>query len=690
MDPDYVAALLEALFSRPPIGLQVLDTELRIVRFNTSAPAARGISASEAQGRTWREEGFVAADVEQMLRRVLATGEPVSDYRYEGPLPRGPGDDIRAMSVSAFRLQAGDGRVLGVALTVVDVTKRHRAEGRLELLHRATGRIGTTLDVFRTAQELADVAAPGLADVAAVDVLDSVLYGEAPAAGPLLSEVTVRRAGLAPEPVWGAITAGEVRVMRYGTPYARALADLRPRLVQKLDLDETLRTSDSAYAHTLREAGAHSLMAVPLVARGVVSGMAAFFRTEGSPPFAEADLAVATDLVARAAVSVDNARRYTREQTVARLTQRTLVPTRLPVNLAVESAFTYLPVTPSGVWYDVILLSGARVALVAGEVSGHGMRAVTVMGRLRTAVMAFASMDLEPDELLERLHNVTEQLSGDHPPAPYESRSPASDGPPDDDGPELTATCLYVVYDPSDGSCELSRAGHPPPIVALPDGTVRIVESPDGSALGRGLPSYTATRLTLPEGSILALHNVGLLQRDPETVLACHRDALSRPAGTLQDTSDALAASLLPELPADDALLLLARTRVLGPDNLASWVLPGDPRSSAEARRLVTGRLTEWDLDDLAFTTALVASELVTNAIRYAEGPIELRLIRGGALICEVADSSGSAPHLRHALDDDEGGRGLYLVAQLTQGWGTRRAGRGKTIWAEQPIPSDG
>ncbi|WP_326651771.1 MULTISPECIES: SpoIIE family protein phosphatase [unclassified Streptomyces] len=676
MHPDYAAALLRALFTQPPVGLYVLDPDLRIVRFNAAAPGAQRFSESEAVGHTLRDLGFVVDEVDRMLRGVLATGEPVSDFRYEGRLPRGP-DGVRVLTVSAFRLLSADGRTLGVAATVVDITEQHRAQRRLELLYRAGGHIGTTLDVFRTAQELADIAAPGVADVVAVDVLDSVLHGEAPAPGPLLNPVTLRRAGFraaAPEAVRTSYEVGDVRVMRYGSPYAQSLTDLRPRLIRTLGADERWPTGDPAAAQILRDAGAHSLMAVPVAARGVVLGIAAFFRTEGSPPFEEADLSVAADLVARAAVCIDNARRYTREHTLARLTQRSLVPARLPTHTAVETAYTYLPVASSGAWYDVIPLSGARVALVAGDVSGRGMGAVTTMGRLRTAVTAFAAMDLPPDELLQRLHSLTEELSYDHPPGQ------------DDHKPPLTATCLYTVYDPTERSCVFSSAGHPPPILGIPDGTVRIVGSPTGPVLGRGASSYTITRVDVPEGSILALRNAGLIQGTTESRLPLYREVLGRRTGTLQDTCDALAAALLPEPPDDDALLLLARTRSLGPQKLASWTLANAPESAAEARRLVSGRLAEWGLTDLDFTTGLIASELVTNAVRYSEGPIGLRLIRDAVLTCEVEDFSNASPHLRHAEDDDEGGRGLYLVAQFSQAWGARRTGRGKTIWTEQTL----
>ncbi|MFC5805196.1 SpoIIE family protein phosphatase [Streptomyces formicae] len=680
MDPDFSAALLEALFTEPPIGLHVLDRDLRIVEFNAGGPGVRGIGVDEASdrvGRTGRELGILDDEAERMLRGVLETGVPVVDHRHRGRLPQ-TGDDERVLSVSAFRIQGAEGRPLGLGVTAVDITERDRAERRLDLLYRAGETIGTTLDVFRTAQELADAATPEPADVAAVDVLDSVLHGEAPAPGPLLDQVTVRRAGFRATgecAVRDAYVCGDVRVMRFGTPYAQAVADLRPRLVRSLGQEGAWTARDPAWAEVLREAGAHSLIAVPLTARGVVLGMAAFYRTKGSRPFEDEDLELARDLAARAAVCVDNARRYTREHTLARLTQRALVPARLPAHTAVETAYTYLPVASSGVWYDVLPLSGARIALVAGDVSGRGMQAVTTMARLRTAVSAFAAMELQPDELLERLHDVTGQLAQEYPPGE------------DPDEPPMTAACLYVVYDPATRRCVLARAGHPPPVLALPDGGVEAVDCPDGPSLGRGISAYTASELDLPEGSILALQNAGLLRGTADSRLPLYREALGEPSGQLQDKCDTLVSALLPEEPADDALLLLARTRALGPAQLGSWSLPNEPESAAAARRLVGGRLAEWDLGELGFSTRLIASELVTNAVRYSDGPIGLRLIRDTVLTCEVSDTSAAAPHLRHADFDDEGGRGLDLVAHYTRNWGTRRTPAGKTIWTEQALP---
>ncbi|MFD7613993.1 SpoIIE family protein phosphatase [Streptomyces sp. NPDC059828] len=680
MDPDFDEAVLDALFTQPPIGLHVMDRELRVVRFNSAAPGVRGLEARRLLGSTWRELGLIDAETEQRVRRVLDTGEPIKDLRYRGRLP-GTGD-VRLLSITAFRIHDRDGNPLGVAATTVDITERDNAERRLDLLYRAGAAIGSTLDVFRTAQELTDVAAPELADAAAVDVLDSVLHGEAPAPGPLTEPITVRRAGIrcaGPLAQQNPIRVGDVRVMPYGTPFAGALSDLQPRLIRELEADDTRLARDPRWAELLREAGAHSLMAVPLTARGVVLGMAAFYRLRGSDPFDEADLELATDLVARAAVCVDNARRFTREHTLARLTQRTLVPARLPAHTALETAYAYLPVASGGAWYDVLPLSGTRVALVAGDVSGRGMRAVTTMGRLRTAVGALAAMDLQPDALLARLDDLTVRLGSEL-------------QPPGHDEPFLTASCVYAVYDPATGLCAVARAGHPPPVLVPPDGQLRVIDCPDGSVLGRGVGEYTAATVQLSEGSVLVLQNQGILPGTPDresadSRLAHYRSVLSRPDAPLQELCDRLLAALLPDSPQDDALVLMARTSVLGSDRIGSWSLPNEPASAAAARRLVSGLLGAWGLGELGFSTELIATELVTNAVRYSSGAIELRLIRDAALICEVSDTSTAAPHLRHAEDDDEGGRGLDMVAHISRRWGTRLTGGGKTIWTEQRLP---
>ncbi|MFF0199852.1 SpoIIE family protein phosphatase [Streptomyces sp. NPDC005017] len=648
------ADLFDVLTAESLGDVHVLDRELAVVR-SASSPARLGLALS-------------VPEVRKALRTALATGAPVRGLRCA----------VRhaTLSVSAFPLRGPDGGVLGLAATVTDLTVRGRAEHRVGLLEQASAVIGSSLDVFRTAAELADIAVPAFADAIAVDVLDSVLHGEAPAPGPLLDAVTVRRAAFAAMPgadVAGVHAIGGVRLMRRATPYADALADLTPRLVNDLTGlgQEEWLGRDPKRAELFRRNSAHAMLVLPLTARGVVLGLAVLYRAGESEPFDDMDVDMGKVLAGRAALCLDNARLYTRERTLARIAQRDLVPARVPHSRAVETAHTYLPVAAGGTWFDVIPLSGARVALVSGDVQGSGLRAATAMGQLRTAVHAFAAMDLEPAELLTRLHELTARLAMEQ-----------QRGGPEN---ELAAGCLYVVHDPVELRCEAAAAAHPAPVVAVPGAPPYSLDVDQGPQLGSGTASYRTTSVAMPADSLLALFNRGLVPGgDPaelESRLAGLRD---RP---LRQLCDAVVGALLPHGPEDDALLLLARTRALGPDSTVSWTLPGDPRSASRARRLVAGRLAEWGLDgEVAVAAELIVSELVTNAVRYASGPLDLRLIRDNALICEVTDTNSASPHLRLADENDEGGRGMYLVGRFADRWGTRALARGKTIWAEQRL----
>jgi anti-sigma regulatory factor (Ser/Thr protein kinase) len=194
---------------------------------------------------------------------------------------------------------------------------------------------------------------------------------------------------------------------------------------------------------------------------------------------------------------------------------------------------------------------------------------------------------------------------------------------------------------------------------------------------------------------LLALFTDGLVEhrdRDIDVGLEMLRGALAGHPGRSPDqTCQAVLETLLPERPSDDVALLIARTGLLGPDRIADWEVPRDPAAVSRTRADATRQLEAWGLEEAAFTTELVVSELVTNAIRYGTGPVRLRLLHDrNSLICEVADGSSTSPHLRRAAATDEGGRGLFLVAQFAGRWGTRYTSRGKVIWTEQPLHGPG
>ncbi|TQJ86484.1 SpoIIE family protein phosphatase [Streptomyces sp. SLBN-31] len=692
---DMSRTVLEQMVTGSPVGIAIVDSDLRCVWSNAALEQFGGGSAARRLGRRLAEiqPGIDSESIETQMRHVLETGRPVVGYEHVGHVRSAPHRETAHM-MSFTRLEDEHGHPMGVYYTVVDITDKHRARRRLALLDRAGEQIGRTLDITRTAQELADVAVEGFVDYVCVDLLESVLRGAEPATGPPVDtdRVPLRRAGHqsvnagVPEAV---VEIGEVATYLAGSPPIRCLTTGRSWREERLDplAKEWATDIPGGREATFLELGLHSVMIVPVRARGVTLGVTTFFRRGRQEPFDADDLALAEDLVSRAAVCVDNARRYTRERNAALALQRSLLPHRLPEQDAVEVAACYRPADEltglGGDWYDLIPLSGARVALVVGEVPGHGIDAAAAMGRLRTAVRTLAALDLPPAEVLAHLDDQVARTAREEGVAP---------DAPDGVGIQVAGSgCLYVVYDPVDGQCTMAAAGHPAPAVVLPDGSVAFVDLPQGSTLGSGGPPFEAVELVLAEGSTLALHTDGLLARDGvEWSLDGDRDrlrrALERAAPSLDLRCRTVVDALMPARPHDDVALLMARTLLLGADQVADWDLPTDPAVVAEARKEAARQLTEWGLEDLVFTTELVVSELVTNAIRHAQGPIRLRLIRERALVCEVCDGGATAPHLRHPRTTDEGGRGLLLVSQFTDRWGTRFVPEGKVIWAEQSL----
>ncbi|MEV0186653.1 SpoIIE family protein phosphatase [Streptomyces sp. NPDC050625] len=675
-------AVLDGLYRRCPIGLVVHGPDLRILRVNRAIERFSGVPAAGFKGLP---TGYFllpddARKAVDRVRQVMETGKPLVYSEQLARLEWDPTRERVAM-VSSFRLEDPSGRILGVAEMIEDITERHRAQRRLALLDQAGSRIGTTLDVAETARELAEVMVPHLADHASVDVLQPVTRGEEPTralAGPLVRLGACSVGAQQPGPPH---PQGEPVEFGPDTPQASCLAEGRPVLEPILPPD-WFSPEGHQGAHA-PDVGVHSLIVVPLAARGMVLGVLTLWRSRRPDPFEADDLTLAQELASRAAVAIDNARRFTQQQQTAFTLQSSLLPRAVPDQSAVEVALRYLPSSAApglgGDWFDVIPLSGARVALVVGDVVGRGIHAAATMGRLRTAVHTLASLDLEPDEVLSRLDDLVNLLAAE--------QEAAGERPVGEQ--VVGATCLYAVYDPVSGRCSVARAGHPPPVVTAPDGQVTPLDLPAGPPLGLGGLPFEAREIELAEGSLLCLYTNGLIGERhiaADTALNKLRAALTRPTDALERTCQAVVDSLVPSRPSDDVALLIARTRILPPDDVASWRLPLEPASAARARELTTAKLTEWGLQHLAFTTELIASELVTNVYRYASGPATLRLIRERSLVCEVSDTSHTSPHLRRARITDEGGRGLFLVAQMTERWGTRYTREGKTVWTEQPL----
>jgi serine phosphatase RsbU (regulator of sigma subunit)/anti-sigma regulatory factor (Ser/Thr protein kinase) len=554
------------------------------------------------------------------------------------------------------------------------------ARRRLALLREAGVAIGRTLDVARTAEELAAFAVPRLAHHAVVDLCEWVLSVEDPPppperpspSGPLPQ---VRRVAL--------------RTLLDSPPERWVGARVQPSLSEPTDpraaclyRRQPVLAPICAGAGAAPDSGADHTLSVPLLSGGRLLGVVTLHRPAGADAFGEDDVALVQELAARTALCLDNARRAARERALALTLQHSLLPGALPRQRAMEFAHRYLP-APNGVggdWYDVIPLSGARVALAVGDVVGHGLHAAATMGRLRTAIRNFSTLDLPAEELLGHLDALVDSWDRE-----------TGGGDACGAGGVLGATCLYAVYDPVSRICTLAGAGHPRPLLLLPDGGAEFLELPQGPPLGLGGSPFEAVERELPEGSQLVLYTNGLLgcrEQDVDTGLERLRSALSgHPERLPEQICAAALTELLPCRPRDDVALLVARPRPLDACHVASWEVPLDPAEVSALRSAVARQLARWGLEELVFTTELIVSELITNAIRYTAGPAQLRLLRDQSLICEVADSTSTSPRLRRARGTDEGGRGLFLVAQLAHRWGTRYTRTGKVIWAEQPLP---
>ncbi|MCD9874650.1 SpoIIE family protein phosphatase/ATP-binding protein [Streptomyces guryensis] len=670
LGPDEMTRMYEhhdAVLHAVREGVLIVSGEGRLLLANDEAHRLLDLPA-DAEGRCALDLGLAPDTAE-----LLASGRVATD---EVHLVK---DRLLAVNQRPTDVQGGPP---GSVATLRDSTELRALSGRAEtarerlnMLYDAGVGIGTSLDVTRTAEELAELAVPRFADFATVDLFDAVLGGGQPEGVTSLRRTASSGIG-EDAPLY---KVGRQIKFVDSSPHARSLYSGQAVLEPDLGAAPGWHAQDLERTAQVVEYGIHSLITVPLRAGSLVLGVVSFWRSEKPEPFDPDELALAEELVARAAVSIDNARRYTREHSMAVTLQRSLLPRRLPEQTALDIAYRYLPAQAGvgGDWFDVLPLSGARVALVVGDVVGHGLHAAATMGRLRTAVHNFSALDLPPDELLALLDELVGRIDQDE----------TADG---GNAPVTGATCLYAIYDPVSRKCTIARAGHPPPALVRPDGGVEFPDVPAGPPLGLGGLPFETADLVLEEGSRLVLYTDGLVEdreRDIDEGLALLRGALERAGESPEDTCQVVLDSQLPARPSDDVALIVARTRALDADRIADWEVRNDPAAVGEVRASVSRRLTGWGLDELTFTTELILSELVTNAIRYGADPIRVRVLFDRTLICEVFDSSSTSPHLRYAAMTDEGGRGLFLVAQLADRWGTRYTPEGKVIWAEQPLP---
>ncbi|WP_079063452.1 SpoIIE family protein phosphatase [Streptacidiphilus griseoplanus] len=715
-------AASEAVFGQTPTGFFLFDRQLRLQRVNDAFAAGIGLNPEDLHGlRPY--DIFPRTEAERLtaaLRQVLESGEAVVDMRFTGPAPMR--DGARKWSVSLYRLVGANDRPMGVAGQITDVTRRQRDEREaasvrrnLALLNEASAHIGSTLDLETTAKELLDVVVPRFCDVASVDLYSALLTGDtAPIgtggpAGPADGAGELRRVAVSSAVGGASAVAGVPRAAeaaRVGGTFCYP-----PRSPHA----KALRTGRSVIPDTHPDPLVRSTLVVPLVARNVVLGLVQLSRAKGSEPFDQRDVVIAQELVARAAVCVDNARLYRREHERALILQRSLLPPGNPAASGLEIACRYLPGSSGtevgGDWFDVIPLPGNRTALVVGDVMGRGLRAAVAMGQLRTAVRTLAMLDLDPAEVLTALDEIarglgdgsgTSQLSlgsgpslfGQHQPLLMGRRQgvPAEPGVPEPDGGSevYLATCVYAVYDAVTRRCTIANAGHLPPVLLAPGEDALMLDVPPGLPLGVGGEIFEEVEVELPDGALLGLYTDGLVEsrkHQLEEGLEAFRQALSGPSRGLEDLCDRVLGELDPHHGEDDIALLMARIHALPDEAVGDWRLPPEPTSVARARELAIGWLLARGLDDLVDTTELLVSELATNALRHGSGDIRLRLLRDTTVVCEVWDNGYAQPRQRRAQETDEGGRGLQLVSLLAERWGSRRTPKGKIVWFELALP---
>lgn len=455
------------------------------------------------------------------------------------------------------------------------------------------------------------------------------------------------------DPVREAITSGEPVFIRSMREYRTRYPELAP---------------------FAKATGANAVVYLPLTATGHTFGVCVLGYERWNAALSSEETTLLTAVSALVAHALERARLYEAESTRSHALQRSLLPQGLPRLPECTTAARYLPagrgMAVGGDWYDVIPLSAGRVAFVVGDVMGHGLAEAATMGRLRTAVRTLADLELPPDEIMSHLNGAVDEL-----------------------GQDSYATCLYALYDSTDGRCSIVCAGHPPPAVVRPDGSVYFVDLVADPPLCAADPPFRTTELTIPAESLIVFYTDGLIAsaaRPIDRGMSELKDLLHGADRTdLDELGAHLVAGLLPpdQSNADDSALLMARVHALAADHVASWLLPEDPQAAGQARGLVRRQLTAWQLDELTTTTELLVSELVGNVVRHATGPLRLRLLWGEELICEVSDGSLTMPRIRHAAETDEGGRGLQLVSTLSQRWGTRYTETGKSIWTAQPLP---
>ncbi|MFF4031445.1 SpoIIE family protein phosphatase [Streptomyces sviceus] len=621
----------------------------------------------------------------RIAAQVLELGYPVLEFSQNDRVPVTPDWGVpRRAERKARRERAARAAAEGLPLPQDEPDEGEDLEyvavrERLEFLNEVSGKIGTSLDLSQTIVEVSRAVVPRFTDVAGTYLREQVVAGEGFPDGVPDTTTMWHRVALehTDEPGrWDdVVPVGEAMPFPAHTPFFQCMTSGEPVLVPRINEQMGHAIASQFEKRDIRPLiTGRSMLVVPLKARNVVLGFMILLRHPERDEFNDMDRVTGAELAARAGLVLDNARMYTFQESVAETLQDSMLP-HIPARMAgCDIATRYLPGTllgrVGGDWFDSVKLPGARTALVVGDVMGHGLNSAAMMGQLRTAVQTMAALDLPPAQLLRNLDDLAQRL-----------------------GDTYLATCLYAVYDPIASELHLANAGHiPPVIVRAADGRSELLDLPTGAPIGVGGVPFEAVRVHVEPGDRLLMCTDGLVEVRGEDIgvgLATLTESAAHPAASMDDACDAIVRALNPRGGRkDDVALLMVRLGGIEPDDVAEWRISLDPGEVGRARAAVREQLHDWGLAKLADGAELMVSELVTNAVRHSHSrPVELRLVRGDTLLCEVDDDDHELPNLLSAGPADEQGRGLRVVSTLAREWGASRTKAGKTVWFELTLP---
>jgi PAS domain S-box-containing protein len=675
-------SLFQSALGQSPVGVGMYDEELNYVRANQALLDIIGLPLEQVRGRRVRDVlgPVLGQQVESFLTRVFATGDPVINHEVHGPTPLHPDED-RWYQVSYFRLTDNAGRVVGAASLVSDVDEEHRIRDRLHevterlaLLGKVSELLASSLQLDKTLAALARLVVPGFADHCVVDLIDDNFD--------LVRRAVVHAPEITPFDSDPWAPPGEIVTYPDAHPVAQALASGRAVTLHAapsdIDYDALAPTPESAdYA---RRVGVQSAIAVPLVSHGETIGVVSFALSVSGRRYTLDDQRLAQEIAVRAAVAIDNAQLFRREQQTALTLQRSLLPGALPETEDLQAAAAYFPAGDEGEvggdWYDVIPLPSGRVAIVIGDVMGRGIRAAALMGQLRAVVRGYAVQDMPPVDVVAYLDDLVRSL---------------------DDA--SIVTCVYAVYDPVDRAVCISNAGHLPPLLVNGIGATKVLNDNTGIALGAGKAPFEQFEVELNDGDALVLYTDGLVETrgsDIDDGIATLATAVSPLPDSLDEACARALSVRTPDAQDDDVAVLVVRARTRAHAAAVAREFVPTAENNGEMRAWARATLAAWDApEETARTVELVVSEFVTNVIRYAvsmlpERPRVRLARRRDEVFVEVTDWNGTLPHRRQARPSDEVGRGLALVESIASRWGSRPIlGGGKAVWCALPWISD-